>query len=123
MEKIHSGCNKERSENFGFKSSLTPSQNMYLTPFKNDLYMVCNIEFKTGQNEFQKSLMSDLNKTRIDKKTRKLSKHLKLDNKMECYAERHAFITLKDHKEKFKQNTKCRLINPAKGDRGRVSIR
>ena len=50
-----------------------------------------------------------------DKETRKLSKPLKLDNKMECYAERHAFITLKDHKENFKQITKCRLINTAKG--------
>ena len=28
-----------------------------------------------------------------------LMKSLKLDNKMECYAERCVFITLKDHKE------------------------
>ena len=40
---------------------------------------------------------------------------------MEFYAERHAFITLKDHKENFKQKMKCRLINPAKGIIGRVS--
>ena len=105
--------------------------------------MVCNIEFNTGQNDFQKALMSDLKKiqsskhvlvfadkatnlyemppdqynsllknnitkiyrktelitkTRIDKETRKLSKPLKLDNKMECYVERHVFISLiKDH--------------------------
>ena len=26
-----------------------------------------------------------------------------------------------DHKENFKQNSKCRLINPAKGEIGRVS--
>ena len=122
--------------------------------------MVPNIEFKIGQNDFQKTLMSDIKKmqssknavvltdktanlyemspdqynsllkniitktyrktelitkTWIDKETRKLSKPLKLDNKMECYAERHAFITLKDHKENFKQITKCRLINTAKG--------
>ena len=56
-----------------------------------------------------------ITKTWVDKETRKLSKPLKLDNKMECYAERHALITLKDHKENFKQITKCRLINTAKG--------
>ena len=55
----------------------------------------------------------------MDKETKKLQNLL--DNKMECYAERHSFITLKDHKENFKQNTKRRLINPAKGEVGRVS--
>ena len=38
-------------------------------------------------------------KTRINKETIKLAKPLKLNNKMECYAERHVFITLKDRKE------------------------
>ena len=119
-------------ENFGFKSNLTPSQNEHLTPFESDLYdMVRNIEFETGQNDFQKTLISDLKeiqssknvlvladktanlyemspdqynslfknnitktytktelitKTRIDKETSKLSKPLKLNNKMKCYA-------------------------------------
>ena len=40
---------------------------------------------------------------------------------MERYAERPAFISLKDHKENFKHNTKCRLINPSKGEIGIVS--
>ena len=62
-----------------------------------------------------------ITKTRIDKETKKLLKPLKLENKMKCYSEGRAFITLKDHKENFKQNTKCRLINRAKGERGRVS--
>ena len=125
--------------NFGFKFNLTPPQNDHLAPFENHLYdMVCNIEFNTGRNDFQKALISDLKKiqssknvlvfsdkttnlyemspsrynslltnkitklitnTRINKETTKLSKPLKLDNKMECYAERCVFITLKDHKE------------------------
>ena len=38
-----------------------------------------------------------ITKTRIDKELRKLPKTLKLDNKMKCYVEGHAFITLKDH--------------------------
>ena len=62
-----------------------------------------------------------ITKTRTDKDTRKLSKPLKLDNKIECYNERHNFITLKDHTENFKQKIKCRLINRAKGETGQVS--
>ena len=45
-----------------------PSQNEQLTPFENNLYdMVPNIEFKTGQNDFQKTLMSVLKKIQSSK--------------------------------------------------------
>ena len=40
---------------------------------------------------------------------------------MECYSDQHAFITLKDHKNNFKNNPKCRLINPSKSEVGRIS--
>ena len=40
---------------------------------------------------------------------------------MESYASRPAFITIKDHKPNFRNNTKCRLINPAKNEIGLVS--
>ena len=40
---------------------------------------------------------------------------------MECYSDQSAFITLKDHKANFKNNTKCRLINPSKSEVGLVS--
>ena len=40
---------------------------------------------------------------------------------MECYAKRPVFITLNDHKENFKTNQKCRLINPSKSEMGIVS--
>lgn len=40
---------------------------------------------------------------------------------MECYAERTAFITLKNHNEIFKNNKKCRLINHSMDEMGRVS--
>ena len=36
-------------------------------------------------------------------------------------AQAEAFISLKDHKEDFENNTKCRLINPAKSDLGKGS--
>ena len=40
---------------------------------------------------------------------------------MECYSDQSAFITLKDHKANFKNNTKCRLINPPKSEVGLLS--
>ena len=44
-----------------------------------------------------------------------------LDSRIQGYANSTAFITLKDHKENFQSNTKCRLINPAKSEMGLVS--
>ena len=57
----------------------------------------------------------------IDREAKTISKTLQLEKRMERYAERPAFISLKDHKENFKHNTKCRLINPSKGEIGIVS--
>ena len=37
------------------------------------------------------------------------------------HEKREAFISLKDHKENFENNPKCRLINPAKSDSGKIS--
>jgi hypothetical protein len=34
---------------------------------------------------------------------------------------REAFISLKDRKENFENNLKCRLINPAKSESGKLS--
>ena len=40
---------------------------------------------------------------------------------MECFSDQHVSITLKDHKQNFRNNTKCRLINISKSEVGRVS--
>ena len=45
-------------------------------------------------------------KRNINKEAKNLSKELNLEDKMECYVKRPAFITLKDHKENFKSNKK-----------------
>ena len=59
---------QEGSENFGFNSNFTPPQNECLALFENDLYeLVRNIQFKTGQNGMQKTLMSDLKTTQSSK--------------------------------------------------------
>ena len=60
-------------------------------------------------------------KRKIDRESKKFAKTLSLDDKMECYSDNPAYITLKDHKENFRNNTKCRLINPSKSEVGVVS--
>ena len=46
---------------------------------------------------------------------------LKLEDRMECFAKKESFITLKDHKEDFLNHPSCRLINPTKSELGKIS--
>jgi hypothetical protein len=59
--------------------------------------------------------------TGIDREGKAIAKKLDLADRMEVYAEKESFVTLKDHKEDFKSKPKCRLINPAKSEVGIVS--
>ena len=58
----------------------------------------------------------------INSDTQKYARTLELD-KMECYSESNAFITIKDHKSDFPNSIKCRIINPASNNLGKVSKR
>ena len=53
-------------------------------------------------------------KHRVNKETKKVVESLNLSKKVECYTRHPAFITIKDHKPNFRNNTKSRRINPAK---------
>ena len=55
---------------------------------------------------------------RVDKETRKIVESFDLSKNMECYDSHPAFITIKDHKPNFRNNTKCCLINPARNGLG-----
>ena len=57
----------------------------------------------------------------IDRGAKTISKTFQLKKRMERYAERPAFIQLKDYKQNFKHSTNCRLINPSKDEMGIVS--
>jgi len=46
---------------------------------------------------------------------------MRIEDRVETLAERECFITLKDHKDDFENNPKCRLINPTKSELGKVS--
>ena len=68
---------------------------------------------------YKKSSHSDVDETNTEASV--IAEKLKIDDRVECLAEKTAFITLKDHKEDFKNNPKCRLINPAKTQIGKIS--
>ena len=57
----------------------------------------------------------------INRKAKEIACSLKLDKKVQCYANRPAFLYIKDHKENFPAVLKCRLINPAKSEIGKIS--
>ena len=59
--------------------------------------------------------------TKINKEAKTIATELKLDDKTEQFNQREAFVTLKDHKVNFKNDPKCRLINPAKWEIGIIS--
>ena len=50
-----------------------------------------------------------------------IAKELYLADRINTTAERETFITLKDHKEKFKNKPTCRLINSCKPEIGKIS--
>ena len=50
-----------------------------------------------------------------------IAKKLEIADRVECMARKPVYITIKDHKENFNINPKCRLINPANSEFGKVS--
>ena len=90
----------------------------------NNLYKLNNDKYKKLlQDNITKSYKkANTNSIRsINKEAKTIAEDLKLDDRIEQFSEREAFITLKDHKENFQNNTKCRLINPAKSEIGIIS--
>ena len=57
----------------------------------------------------------------INRKAKKFAENFNVADKAECMAPSNAFITLKEHEANFENNPKCRLINPAKLEIGRIS--
>lgn len=57
----------------------------------------------------------------INTEFNELSTKLKISDRINSTQKRTAYITLKDHKDNFDNNPKCRLINPTKSEIGKVS--
>ena len=100
-------------------NNIKSSENLLVFADKTtNLYEMTPKQYKTTYRKAERST-----KLNIDREAITISKTLHLEKRIERYAERPAFISLKDHKENFKHNTKCRLINPSKGEMGVVSKR
>ena len=48
---------------------------------------------------------------------------MNIADRMERHSETNAFLTVKDHKQGFPNNIKCRIINPASNNLGKISKR
>ena len=59
--------------------------------------------------------------TEINKQSKHIAEKKHLDDRMEVIQKKESFITLKDHKDNFETNPKCRLINPSKTDMGKIA--
>ena len=70
-------------------------------------------------NSYKKADDSPLNKVNIEAKI--MATKLGIAGRASCMAKKAAFITLKDHKDNFENSPKCRLLNPAKPELGKVS--
>ena len=60
-------------------------------------------------------------KLEIDREAKEIVNDMSLADRIDCIAEKNAFVTLKDHKENFRNNPTCRLINPTKSEIGHIS--
>ena len=58
---------------------------------------------------------------KTNREAKKIAEKLELADRIEQYSESKAFVTLKDHKDDFDNDPKCRLINPAKTNIGKIS--
>jgi hypothetical protein len=87
--------------------------------------------YETDPESYRKLLTENITKTYkignsnitddINEELRDITNNLSIGNRVDVMAKRDAFITIKDHKENFPSNVKCRLINPSKGELGKVS--
>lgn len=87
--------------------------------------------YKVSGNDYKKLLLDNVTKdyqqttystvNEINDEAREIAEELKLGDRIEVFSEACAFVTIKDHKEHFERDKKCRLINPAKSQIGRIS--
>ena len=87
--------------------------------------------YKVSKDTYSKLLQDNITKSykkynvslinNINKEVKVIAAELKLDDRIEQFNQRDAFVTLKAHKVNFQNDPKCRLINPAKSEIGIIS--
>ena len=74
---------------------------------------------KEVNNDYKKENIQHIQK--INKAHKQVVRDLDIADRVFKTVDREAFVTLKDHKENFDNNPKCRLLNPTKGGIGKIS--
>ena len=87
--------------------------------------------YETDKNTYSKLLTDSISKTykktehniynKINKEAKTIANNYGVSERVDCLAKSKAFISLKDHKPNFSSDPKCRLINPAKSEIGKIS--
>ena len=87
--------------------------------------------YRMSKNQYSKLLQENITKNyklapktafaSINLEAKEIAKKLDLEERVETMGEAEAFITLKDHKDRFENSLPCRLINPAKSEIGIIS--
>ena len=78
-------------------------------------------------NLFENNLTKDYKKSDektvsdIEKGDIEITRRLDIDDRVFETTKRQAFVTVKDHKDNFRNNPKCRLLNPTKLELGKIS--
>ena len=80
------------------------------------VYIYISITKSYAYRKAPSSAMSDILTTE-----KQIAESLDLDDRIDAFAEKEAFVTLKDHKPNFANNPSCRIINPAKSEIGIIS--
>ena len=92
---------------------------LYMKPRSTHITSSC-MTCTTSQKHINTDLRTTFRKS-CNNELKHIADKLSIGNRIECMKKREAFISLKDHKENFENNPKCRLINPAKSDLGKIS--
>ena len=124
---------KEPSKNTGqFQSQLNKDSNtiksdtsLYVKADKSSNY------YRMDKNKYEQFCDQNIQKTykksneneaqKIVQLEKKIACNLDIEDRMDTPSRKEAYITLKDHKPNFRNNPTFRLINPNKGELGRVS--
>ena len=87
--------------------------------------------YELKPEDHQKFLQNNITKTykkasemiehEINLEAKEIAEKLELEDRINCLGKAQAFITMKDHKEDFRANPTCRLINPTKSELGIIS--
>lgn len=122
FQKVHSTLQKELSKD---KERIKKEKNIIVPADKTSNYYT--IKKETYQKMMQDNVTTTYKRAKpedenmINNNAKVITNKLKISDRVQVLAPKPAYVTLKDHKNNFRTNPKCRLINPCKTEVGRIS--